>query len=120
MEDRYAVVLTSCANRQNARLLSAALLEAQLAACVQMLPIESAYIWKGTLHNDDEVLLLIKGRAEDFEAIQNLILQLHDYELPEIIQIPITNGFERYLAWLDDPYSKDGSRVEAPNSSPSR
>jgi periplasmic divalent cation tolerance protein len=104
MTERYIITLTACANRGDARVLAAALLEARLAACVQMLPIESAYVWDGTVQNDDEVLLLIKGRASDFAAVKSLILRLHSYELPEVIQIPITDGFDRYLAWLNDPY----------------
>jgi periplasmic divalent cation tolerance protein len=101
LDGRYAIVMTACASRKDARTLSTALLDARLAACVQMLPMESAYIWDGAVQNDEEVLLLIKGRAADFEAIEALILKLHPYELPEIIQVPISNGFKRYLAWLD-------------------
>jgi periplasmic divalent cation tolerance protein len=104
LDGHHAVVMTTCASLKDARILSAALLEARLAACVQMLPIESAYIWDGTAQSADEVLLLIKGRAADFKAIEALILQLHPYELPEIIQIPISNGFKPYLAWLDAPF----------------
>jgi periplasmic divalent cation tolerance protein len=100
---RHAIVLTSCANSADARALSRALLDARLAACVQMLPITSAYIWNGTVHDEDEVLLLIKGRTADFKAIEASILELHSYELPEIVQIPLIDGLDRYLAWLDDP-----------------
>jgi periplasmic divalent cation tolerance protein len=65
--------------------------------------INSTYVWKGETQNEDEILLLIKSKTADFAKIKQTILEFHPYEIPEIVQIPITDGFDRYLSWIDDP-----------------
>ena len=95
--------MTTCASEDKAKPVINALLEQRLAACVQTIPIKSSYIWEGAVQHEDEVLLLIKGKTEAFEDIRETILRLHDYDVPEIIQIPITGGHEPYLSWLENP-----------------
>jgi periplasmic divalent cation tolerance protein len=101
----YSIVLTTCGSQQDAQLIITALITARLAPCVQTMTINSTYIWKGDVQNEDEVLLLIKSKTTDFDEIKQTILKLHPYEIPEIVQIPITGGFDRYLSWIDDPYA---------------
>jgi periplasmic divalent cation tolerance protein len=101
----YSIVLTTCGTREDARPVIDALIAARLTPCVQAMPINSTYVWEGELHNEDEVLLLIKSKTADFERIERMILELHPYELPEIVQVPLTDGFDRYFAWIDDPYA---------------
>jgi len=103
METDYAVVLSTCATEEDAKPIIDSLLSKGLAACVQILPINSYYLWKGSVENDSEVLLLIKCKRSKFENIKNEILDIHNYEIPEIIQVPITGGLDKYLAWIDDP-----------------
>ena len=99
----FAIVMTTCADSEKARPIIDALLEAQLAACVQAMPIQSHYLWNGATQHEEEVLLLIKGKADNFEKIKETILTLNEYDLPEIIQIPITTGLAPYLSWLSNP-----------------
>jgi periplasmic divalent cation tolerance protein len=99
---KYSVVMTACGSGEEARALARSLVEGQLAACVQLLPIESLYRWQGELCHDDEVLLLIKGRTADFGLVRDAIVEAHSYDLPEITQVPITDGLADYLSWLDD------------------
>jgi periplasmic divalent cation tolerance protein len=99
----YAVVMTACANTEDAQAIIDALLSKKLAACIQLVPITSYYTWKGKVNKEGEVLLLIKCRSDSFDAIRGEILSLHKYELPEIIQIPVTDGLEPYLKWIDNP-----------------
>jgi len=68
-----------------------------------MMPINSFYIWEGAVQNEDEALLFIKCKTTDYKAIEKTILLLHEYKVPEIIQVPVTDGHDRYLAWLADP-----------------
>jgi periplasmic divalent cation tolerance protein len=96
--------MTACANSDDAKPIIEGLLEKRLAACVQALPIDSHYIWKGKVENASEVLLLIKCKTSNFAAIKDEILRLHPYELPEIVQIPIADGLDRYLAWIGEPF----------------
>ena len=102
MNTDYAVVLTACANEEDSKPIIDSLLSKGLAACVQVMPINSYYIWKGKVANESEALLLIKCNKSKFEEIKNEILMLHKYELPEIVQLPISDGLDKYLAWIDD------------------
>ena len=99
----FSIVITTCADAAKAQPIIDALLNERLAACVQVMPINSHYIWEGAVQHDDEALLLIKCKAENFEPIKDLILNLHEYELPEVIQVPITDGLKPYLDWVAGP-----------------
>jgi len=98
----YTIVLSTCPTRESAEKIARLLVEERLAACVQRLPIESTYLWQGKVCNSAEVALLIKTKTEHFKKVSARILELHEYELPEIIQIPITDGLPDYLRWIDD------------------
>ena len=99
----FAITMTTCAGADKARPIIDAILEARLAACVQAMPIQSHYFWDGAVQHEDETLLLIKSKTDNFEKIKETILSLHEYDLPEIIQVPITTGHPPYLAWLAEP-----------------
>ncbi|MBV8549729.1 MAG: divalent-cation tolerance protein CutA [Acidobacteriaceae bacterium] len=95
------VVLCTCGNVGEAERIAAALVEERFAACVNILPpIRSLYRWKGNVETAEEMPLLIKTTGERFPALQQRILQLHSYEVPEIIALPIVAGLEKYLVWL--------------------
>lgn len=102
MSSQYSVVITTVNSDNAATSLANALLSKQLAACVQVFPIESHYTWKGSLHVDSEQLLMIKAKHSDFSAIQQCIVENHSYEVPEIIEIPIAAGLPKYLSWIND------------------
>jgi periplasmic divalent cation tolerance protein len=97
----YCVVLTSCGTRENAHAIASALIERRLAACVNMLPIESIYTWQDKSAEAAEVLLLIKIRQTDYAEIEQAIRSLHDYETPEIVALPIVDGSAGYLDWIE-------------------
>ena len=97
------IVLCTCANHEEAARLAHALVEERLAACVNILPpIRSVYRWQGVVESAEEVLLLIKTIEPRFPALRDRILELHSYDVPEIIAVPITGGSEKYLSWLRD------------------
>ncbi len=97
----YCVVLTTTDSAEIASQLANILLESKLAACVQMQQINSHYVWNGETCKADEVLLQIKTRSVLFGQVCGLILANHNYQTPEIIQLPITAGFTGYLNWID-------------------
>jgi len=73
----------------------------QLAACVNRVPgISSTYRWQGAVTTEREELLLIKTTARRFEALKSRLLELHPYELPELIAIPVERGHDAYLEWV--------------------
>ncbi len=94
------VITTTVPNREIARQLADALLAERLAACVQILDIESHYTWKGERAAEPEVMLLIKTRAVLFERAIARIKALHPYETPEIVAQRFAAGFGPYLDWI--------------------
>lgn len=93
-------IFTTAGSETEAEDIAQALLSEKLAACVQMTPITSRYIWKGELAREAEVLLLIKTRAELFEEVRSRVRALHSYETPEVLMVPVAAGDADYLAWL--------------------
>ncbi|MGQ9502377.1 MAG: divalent-cation tolerance protein CutA [Anaerolineae bacterium] len=106
-ETTYVVVLVTAPSREVGRQIANTLLERKLAACVNVIaPIESHYLWKGERCTDEEVLLLVKTRADVFaDQIVPTVRALHPYEVPEIIALPILIGSADYLAWIDESTS---------------
>jgi len=96
------VVLTTCDSEMLAEQLARHLVEQRLAACVNILPrARSVYRWPEKIEDAAEWILLIKSRRDLFAALRAEIQKLHTYEVPEVIAIPIVDGSEAYLAWLD-------------------
>ncbi len=95
------LVLTTLPDRPAAEKLAAALVEARVAACVNILaPCASVYRWKGVVQHDEEHPLLIKTTREAYAALEAAIRTRHPYELPEIVAVPIERGLPAYLDWL--------------------
>ncbi len=99
----YVQVLTAVDSEEQARGLARALVEARLAACVQVLgPVASVYRWQGRIEEAREWLCLAKTRRALYGRVEAFIRERHTYEVPEIIEVPISSGSERYLAWLEE------------------
>ena len=98
-EDEFVVVFCT-AGPGEAETLARALVQEHLAACVNISPVRSCYIWEGKLNCDDEALLIIKTKKSQFEPLQKRILELHSYAVPEIIALPIIDGHQPYLDWV--------------------
>lgn len=102
MKDAFIVCCT-CANAVEARRIATTLVEERLAACINILPsICSIYRWKGKVESAEEWLLLIKSAEPYFSKLRDRIAELHSYDTPEIIMLPIVAGSERYLSWLKE------------------
>lgn len=100
--DGHGMLMTSVAERSDAERIARALLSEKLAACVQILPIDSFYTWKGEQRNDAELLLLVKTRAALFDTAIARIKALHPYDVPEITAQAFSGGFAGYLSWIDE------------------
>lgn len=94
------MLLTTVGSIDDGTKIAKQLLEQRLAACVQLMPIQSFYVWKGAIADDREILLLIKTRTALFEDAISYIKQIHPYEVPEIVGTEFVNGFEGYLSWV--------------------
>jgi periplasmic divalent cation tolerance protein len=96
------VVLTTCDSLELASNLARNLVEHRLAACVNIVPgVHSIYRWEGKVEDATEWLLVIKSRRDLFPALRAAVEKLHTYEVPELIALPVVEGSEPYLAWLD-------------------
>jgi periplasmic divalent cation tolerance protein len=96
------IVLTTTATREDAGRIARALVERRLAACVNVVAIESVYRWKDAVESAEEWLLVIKTTAAAYDQVHAAIKELHTYDLPECVLLPIERGSEEYLAWIGE------------------
>ena len=102
MTDRR-LVLTTCGSLEEARTIAHALVDRQLAACVNIAPqVESVYRWQGKIESATEWLLIIKTTQGTLERLRESLSTLHSYELPEFIEIAIEGGTSAYLQWIGE------------------
>ena len=101
--DEIVIVLTNLPDRAAAVQLAEALVARRLAACANVLgECTSIYRWKGAVEKSAEVPVLIKARAERYDELEAAIRELHPYELPEIVAVPVLRGLDDYLQWVAD------------------
>jgi periplasmic divalent cation tolerance protein len=97
----FQIVLSTCADREQAERIARRLVEQQVAACVNIVPgVQSIYRWQGNVESAAEVLMVIKTSAGLVCEVQSIIASLHSYEVPELLVLPVSGGSEAYLAWL--------------------
>jgi periplasmic divalent cation tolerance protein len=102
MGTAYYIVFNTCPDQDSARRIAEALVERNLAACVNIVPeLHSVYRWKGKRESADELLLIIKARAADYAGLEAAIRELHPYELPEIVAVSVETGLPAYLQWIE-------------------
>jgi len=98
----YVQVVTTTETKTDAQAIASAVVEKRLGACAQIVgPITSTYWWQGQVETAEEWLCLIKGRRDLYAELEKAILEVHPYEVPEILAVPVVEGSRRYLAWLD-------------------
>ena len=96
------IVLTTTGTREDAGKIARALVERRLAACVNLVAIESVYRWKEAVESAEEWLLVIKTTASALDQVYAAIKELHLYDVPECVALSIENGSEEYLAWIGE------------------
>jgi len=99
----YVVIFITAPDEKVASQIAKALVEEKLAGCVNIIKdIRSIYFWQGKVEDEPEVLLVIKTKRRLFERLKDRVKSLHPYSVPEIIALPIVEGSEDYLKWLDE------------------
>ena len=97
------VILSTCASEAEAEKLARLLVEGRFAACVNVVPrVRSFYRWQGAIESGEECLLVIKSSRALFERLRQAIEQAHSYDVPEVIAMPIVEGAQAYLGWMDE------------------
>ena len=104
---RNRIVLVTCGTLKECRRIARHVVSKKLAACVNIIlgPVESVYWWKGNIEKAREYLLVMKTTAKHLVELENEMKQLHSYDVPEFIALPITEGSAKYLFWLSDSVS---------------
>jgi periplasmic divalent cation tolerance protein len=104
------VVFVTCESQEQASGIGRRLVEERLAACANLAgPILSIFHWDGEVEEEDEVLLILKTRKDRFEQLTERVQELHSYEVPEVIALPIIAGLAGYLRWITEETESDGS-----------
>lgn len=101
-EVNYGAVLVTAPSRDEAKTIASSLIAEKLAACVNIIPTHSIYTWEGEVCADDEWLLIIKTDLAKYQALQERIIEMHSYEVPEVIALPIVSGSSLYLQWISE------------------
>jgi periplasmic divalent cation tolerance protein len=102
------IVLVTCPNLAMARKIARSVVQKRLAACVNVIgsPVESFYTWKRKLEHAREYLVVIKTVSEGLKKLEREVHQLHSYDVPEFIALPISDGSATYLSWLNASVKK--------------
>lgn len=96
------VIILSTAAREESAVIARTLVEEHAAACVNITGVTSFYRWGGEICQDREQLLIIKTTRDRAEAVMSRIRELHSYELPEMVLLPVAGGYPPYLQWIRD------------------
>ncbi|HEY2102269.1 MAG TPA: divalent-cation tolerance protein CutA [Chthoniobacterales bacterium] len=108
MSEEFAVALSTFPDVDTARRISRELVENALVACASVIPsVESMYFWKDKVEESAEVLVIFKLTAARFAEFSKRLLQLHPYEVPEIIRLGVTEGSPDYLRWISESCSRN-------------
>jgi periplasmic divalent cation tolerance protein len=101
-ERQSRLILVTCGTLAEAREIARAVVEAKIAACVNVMsnPVESIYRWKGKVEVSREYLLLIKSTARRLPELQRKVRGMHSYDVPEFLVLPVVSGSREYLRWL--------------------
>jgi periplasmic divalent cation tolerance protein len=104
---QFSMVWVTTPDRKTARRLAQAALSARLVACANLVPgVESHYWWQGKLTRSQEVLIIFKTSRTSVKALEALVLELHPYDTPEVIEMGLSRGTPRYLDWILDSVSR--------------
>lgn len=105
------VAITTTGTQEQANRLAEELVDRRQAACVNIIPIQrSVYRWQGQVCDDSEFLLVIKSTDEEWDAVQETVRELHEYDLPELLAFNVAHGEARFLEWMLDCIGDKGER----------
>ena len=103
----YRLIYITTGDEAEAKKIGRTLVEEKLAACVNFYPIQSIYRWEGEIEEEGEIAILVKTRAELVDRVIERVKELHSYEVPDIISLPIEKGYPAYLQWIEESTKGD-------------
>ncbi|MDA0118464.1 divalent-cation tolerance protein CutA [Vibrio sp. T11.5] len=102
MSEQFCIALTTTNNDEIKQKIIDLILKKGLAACIQTMPVNSHYIWEGEVCCDNESLLIIKTQKACYAELEQVIVSNHNYEVPQVVQVPFNEGFNPYLTWIEE------------------
>lgn len=106
---QHVIVQVTTASRDQAERIARALVERRLAASGQIAPLRTWYRWQGRVHEADEHVVSLFTRRDRFAEVAHAVRELHEYELPQIVAVPLVEGTPDFLAWIDESCAPTGS-----------
>lgn len=104
----YIQITTTTENKEQAEVIAEMLVKLRLAACAQVSgPVKSFFWWKNKVDKSDEWICTAKSKNNLYKKVEKTILEIHPYEVPEIIAVPVVNGSNEYLKWIDEETAED-------------
>ena len=101
-ETRIVTLLTTTTSIEEASRIARVLVRERLAACANIIPrISSVYRWDGEVQEEEETMLVIKTTATQLDALEARVVELHSYDVPELLAIPVVGGHQPYITWVD-------------------
>ena len=98
----YIQIYTTTENKDDAGMIAETVVKKRLVACAQVVgPITSTYWWEGKIEESEEWLCIMKSRKDLYDRLEEAILDIHSYDVPEIVAVPIVSGSQKYLQWLN-------------------
>ena len=98
----YTLIMVTASSREEAEKIATTLLKRKLIACANILgPVSSRFWWQGKIDSAEEYMIFMKTKRELFDQVADNVKQLHSYEVPEIIALPIVEGAKPYLEWIN-------------------
>lgn len=111
--EKYIVVISTVPDKDTGQKIASAILSKRLAACVTITSAsQSLYWWQGKISQGQEHILFIKSQSKLYPNLEKIILELHPYEVPEVIALPAVRGFSQYLDWIAAETSSRGDEEE--------
>ena len=108
----YIQVYTTTENKDDAGVIAETVVKKRLAACAQVVgPITSTYWWEGAIEEAEEWFCIMKSRKDLYDKLEEAILDVHSYDVPEIVAVPIVSGSQSYLQWLNKEVDKGQIKV---------
>lgn len=104
---QYCLIYITTGDENEARKIGRTLVEEKLVACVNFRPIKSIYRWEGEIEEEEEIAMLVKTRAELADKVIERVKELHSYEVPCIVSLPIEKGYPDFLQWIGESTKKD-------------
>ena len=110
------LVLSTCKNIEETEKIARALLDKRLAACVNITPTSSLYVWHGNIEKAEEQILIIKTTSKLFKQVEEQIRRVHSYKVPEIISVKVDRGAKPYLDWIAETCGEAESKLRKKRS----